>query len=132
MTRVLVVNRDQAVSDRVGSILARAGYEVEHCDGPTADPCPVLDGLPCPLADSADVLVYDAWIGGDADRSHQLVAEVRELYADLPVVLTSVDPSVSWVEIEGAGRVIPLGPSFDEGTLVAAVEQALTEQGMAV
>ncbi len=132
MTRVLVVNRDQAAGDRVSSILVRAGYEVEHCDGPTADPCPVLDGLPCPLADSADVLVYDAWIGGDAASSRRLVADVREMYADLPVVLTSVDPSVSWAETEGAGRVVPLGPSFDEATLVAAVERALTEQGMAV
>src|SRR3970040_258947 len=70
-----------------------AGYETETCGGPQAEPCPVIEDLPCPLVDRADVLVYDAWVAGGSEAGHRLVSELREIYADLPVVLTSVDGS---------------------------------------
>lgn len=132
MTRVLVVQRDQAVAEQMIAELHRAGYVTESCGGPEAEPCPVAVDLPCPLVDRADVLVYDAWVAGDAEAGHHLISELRELYVDLPVVLTSADPSVDWVERDGPHRVIPLGshPSTDE--LVAAIELAVTDQGMAV
>jgi hypothetical protein len=92
----------------------------------------VAGDLPCPLVDRADVLVYDAWVAGDIEAGHHLVSELRDLYVDLPVVLTSADPSIAWVEREGPHRVIPLGPLPSPDELVAAIEQAVTDQGMAV
>jgi DNA-binding NtrC family response regulator len=132
MVRAVVVNRDSAIAEQQAEALRAGGYEVELCGGPTQDPCPVLDNLPCPLVDRADVLVYDAWIAGSSDGGKQLVADLRETYVDLPVVLTSVDQTLSWVEIEGAHRVTPLvgEPTPDE--LRAAVDLALADQGMAV
>jgi len=54
------------------------------------------------------------------------------VYADLPVVLTSVDPSVGWAEREGPHRVIPLGSRPTDTELIEAIEVALGDQGMAV
>ena len=51
---------------------------------------------------------------------------------DLPVVLTSVDESVGWAELEGEHRVVPLGSSPTDAELVQAIEVALADQGMAV
>ncbi|MHB8959527.1 MAG: hypothetical protein ACYDAN_07870 [Candidatus Limnocylindrales bacterium] len=109
MTRVLVVQRDQAVAERMAASLRDAGYETELCGGPGREPCPVIADMPCPLVDRADVLVYDPWVAGDAIGGHQLVSALRELYVDLPVVLTSVDQSVDWAEREGPHRVVLLG-----------------------
>ena len=132
MTRVVVVQRDIAVAERMIADLRRAGYETETCGGPGVEPCPVIADMPCPLVDRADVLVYDAWVAGSSEAGHRLVSELREVYADLPVVLTSVDPSLEWVEREGLHRVVPLGPAATSAELTAAIELALTDQGMAV
>lgn len=132
MTRVVVVNRDRAAAEAAATILRHAGYEVELCAGPTVDPCPVLSSLPCPLVDRADVLVYDAWAGGSSDGGRRLIADVRETYPDLPVVLTSVDRRLDWVEVEGPHRVTPIVGPLDGQQLVQAVEAALADQGMAV
>ena len=85
-----------------------------------------------PLVDRADVLVYDAWVAGDAVGGQQLVSELREVYVDLPVVLTSVDQSVGWPERNGPHRVIPLGSRPSDTDLLEAIEIALGDQGMAV
>jgi DNA-binding NtrC family response regulator len=132
MVRAVVVNHDPALAAQQAEALRAAGYEVELCGGPKQDPCPVLDSLPCPLVDRADVLIYDAWIAGTSDGGRQLVADLRETYVDLPVVLTSVDQSLSWVETEGPHRVTPLVGEPTPEELRAAVEHALTDQGMAV
>lgn len=132
MTRVLVVQRDPVVAEQMIASLSGAGYEIETCGGPEQEACPVIADLPCPLVDRADVLVYDAWVAGDATSGHHLVSELREVYVDLPLVLTSVDPAVEWAEREGPHRVIPLGSEPTESELLGAVEAALGEQGMAV
>lgn len=61
-----------------------------------------------------------------------IVTELRETYADLPVVLTSVDRSPTWVETEGPHRVTPLVGDPTPAELLAAVEATLADQGMAV
>lgn len=132
MTRVVVVNHDPAVAAEQAEMLRRAGYDVDSCGGPAVEPCPVLDELPCPLVDRADVLVYDAWAAGDSDGGRQLVAHLREVYADLPVVLTAVDERLSWVETEGPQRVTPLSGRPSLEGLRQAIEAALADQGMAV
>jgi DNA-binding NtrC family response regulator len=132
MTRVLVVHPDRAVAEQMADDLRRAGYDIEHCDGPAEEPCPIVGGLPCPLVDRSDVLVYDAWAAGDSAGGQHLISELREAYVDLPVVLTSADSGVPWVELAGPRRVIPLGARPAKRELVDAIESALDEQGMAV
>jgi len=132
MVRAVVVNHDPVLAARHAAALRQAGYEVELCGGPNQEPCPVLDTLPCPLVDRADVLVYDAWVAGSSDGGRQLVADLRETYVDLPVVLTSVDRRLDWVETEGPHRVTPLVGEPTAEELTAAVARALDDQGMAV
>jgi len=132
MVRAVVVNRDPGVAQRQAEALRAAGYEVETCGGPQQEPCSVLENLPCPLVDRADVLVYDAWILGSNDGGRQLIADLRDTYVDLPVVLTSVDRRLTWVETEGPHRVTPLVGEPTPEDLRAAVESALRDQGMAV
>ncbi len=132
MTHVLIVQRDPAVADQMAADLRRAGFETELCGGPRQERCPVVEDLPCPLVDRADVLVYDAFVAGDSEGGHRLVAHLRDVYADLPVVLTSAKASLPWVEGEGPERVFPLGDRPDPATLLAAIEMALSDQGMAV
>lgn len=132
MTRAVVVSWDAWLAGRDAETLRGAGYVVETCGGPRQEPCPVLGSLPCPLVDSADVLVYDAWAAGDSDAARQLISEVRETYPDLPVVLTSVDPRLDWVATEGPTRVTPVAANATPADLLAAVEAALADQGMAV
>jgi CheY-like chemotaxis protein len=132
MVRAVVVNRDPEAAERQADVLRRGGYEVEFCGGPEHEPCPVLESLPCPLVDRADVLIYDAWVAGSSDGGRQLIDDLRETYVDLPVVLTSVDGSLDWVETEGPHRVTPLVGEPTPETLLAAVETALDDQGMAV
>jgi CheY-like chemotaxis protein len=132
MVRAVVVNHDPELAGQQTEVLRAAGYLVESCGGPQQQPCPVLDSLPCPLVDRADVLVYDAWIAGTSDGGRRLVADLRETYADLPVVLTSVDRRLDWIETEGPHRVTPLVGKPTPEELLAAVEAALADQGMAV
>jgi CheY-like chemotaxis protein len=132
MTRVLVVQRDPVVAEQMAASLRGAGYETELCGGPQREPCPVIADMPCPLVDRADVLVYDAWVAGNAFGGHELVTALREVYVDLPVVLTSVDQSVGWAERDGPHRVIPLGSRPSDTELIEAIEVALGDQGMAV
>src|ERR1019366_7034923 len=80
MTRLLVVQRDPAVGDEMAASRRGAVYETEFCGGPGREPCPVIADMPCPLVDRADVLVYDAWVAGDAVGGHQLVSALREVY----------------------------------------------------
>ncbi len=132
MSVVLVVHPDPAVAALEASMLRAAGHETVLCAGPSADPCPVLRTLPCPLVDRADVLVYDAWVTGDDDGGRRLVAELRETYPDLPVVLTSVDRAIDWVELEGPHRVTPFAGYPTVEGFRAVIERALEDQGMAV
>ncbi len=132
MTRVIVVDRDPAAAAQRAAELQSAGYEVDQCGGPETAPCVILGDQPCPLADRADVLVYDAWAGGDREGSRRLIAHLRDVYVDLPIVLTNVDERVDWVETEGPSRVTPVSGSPTPEVLAAAIETALGEQGMAV
>lgn len=126
------MNHDPATARLQADALRAAGYLVETCGGPQDEPCPVVGSMPCPIVDRADVLIYDAFVAGSGDAGRQLVAELRETYADLPLVLTSVDENLAWVETEGPLRVTPLTGDPSPEALVAAVSAALADQGMAV
>ena len=132
MVRAVVVEGDVGERRRKADALRAAGYIVELCGGPELDPCPVMGNIPCPLVDRADVLIYDAWVAGGGEYGRALVAEVRETYPDLPIVLTSVDMASGSVDTEGPHRVTPLPARPSAAELLAAVESALSEQGLAV
>jgi hypothetical protein len=132
MTRAVVVDTDPARAQRHAAALRSVGYEVETCGGPGVEPCPVVGRLPCPLVDRADVLIFDARVAGEDGGGSRLVADLRDLYVDLPLILTSVDPGLDWVETEGRNRVTPLAGDPGPEQLLAAVEVALADQAMAV
>jgi len=124
MTRVLVVHHDVDIADIEVEELRRAGYEVEQCAGPMGGgSCPVLFGQPCWQVDRADVLVYDVWAAGDGRRA--LIDDIRDLYPDTPVVLTSGGLMLDWVETSGPMGVTPVLGAPSGTLLAAAVEAAL-------
>lgn len=125
MTHVLVVHHDIDLGDQEADALRRAGYEVERCLGPIGGRCPVIAGRPCPIAERADVLVYDAWATGEPDGARRLIEGLRDLHPDVPVVLIAPGMEPDWVELAGRHGVTPLvGPPTTE-RLVEAIETAL-------
>lgn len=126
MTQVLVVHHDVDLADIEVDALRRAGYTVAQCSGPTAGPCPILRGEPCWMIDNADVLVYDIWASGD--DGHALITDIRELYPQTPVVLTSPGMELDWVETEGVHGVTPMVGAPTQAKLVGAVERAIADR----
>ena len=125
MTRVLVVHHDLDLAGQEADSLRRHGYEVVECGGPTRNRCPVLAGRPCDLAERADVLVYDAWASGDADGAETLIAGIREIHPDTPVVLTSPGLPLSWEETSGSHAVTILTGQPTGARLDAAIQEAM-------
>ncbi len=125
MTTVLVVNHDLDVADQQADSLRRLGYDVLQCAGPTAGPCPILRGQPCPWVDRADVLLYDVWATGEPGGARQLVEELRNLHPDIPIVLGAPGMELSWVETQGIHSVTPLIGRANGVQLATAVEAAL-------
>jgi len=125
MTTVLVVNHDIDLEDQEAESLRRFGYTIEQCSGPTANTCPVLAGRSCPLAERADVLVYDAWASGDAEGAKTLINGLREIHPDVPVVLTVPGIDLDWIEEEGPHRVVLLMGQPTGARLHEAISEAL-------
>jgi DNA-binding NtrC family response regulator len=126
MTRVLIVHHDIDIGDQEADSLRRAGYQVEQCQGPIGGrPCPVIRGRTCGAADRADVLLYDVWSTGDSDGGQRLIEGLRDLYPDIPVVLTAPAMELDWVETTGPHRVVPLVGALTTARLTEAIEKAL-------
>lgn len=118
MNRVLLVYHDTDVADIEADELRRAGYAVDRCAGPIGGtPCPVLHGEACWQVEEADVLVYDTW---ESDlHGEDLVASLRAVHPDTPLVLTSSRPA----PIEARGERVWHAPT--RASLVGAIESAL-------
>ncbi|HEX4929624.1 MAG TPA: hypothetical protein VFV62_02865 [Gaiellaceae bacterium] len=125
MTRVLVVNHDIDLADQEVDSLRRRGYDVRECRGPIGAHCPILAGRPCPLADEADVLVYDAWATGEPEGAEALIEGLRVHHPDIPIVLSASGMEPSWIETAGSMQVTPLVGDPTGERLVAAIETAL-------
>ena len=125
MTRVLVVNHDIDLADQEVDSLRRRGYDVRECQGPIGAHCPILAGRPCPLADEADVLVYDAWATGEPDGAETLIEGLRTHHPDVPIVLSATGMEPSWVETAGPLRITPLVGNPTGERLAEAIETAL-------
>lgn len=127
MQRVLVVHHDIDMTDQEADSLRRLGFEVEQCSGPGKFDCPVMRGERCAAAERADVLVYDVWASGEAGGSKALIEGLREIYPDVPVVLTAPGIELDWVETSGVHRVVPLVGPPTGARLREAIEQALAK-----
>lgn len=125
MTRVLVVNHDTDLADEEVDALRRRGYEVRLCLGPIGAKCPVLSGIDCGLAEWADVMVYDAWATGEPEGAAALIAGLRDLHPEVPIVLSASGIEPDWVEIVGPHRITPLVGAPTGDRLAAAIEAAL-------
>ncbi len=125
MTRVLVVHHDIDIADQEVDTLRRLGYEPIGCAGPSGSPCPVLRGEHCPDVDDADVLLYDVWSTTESGGGQDLIARLREMHPETPIVLSAPGIELDWVETEGPHKVVPLvGPPTAE-KLDAAIKEAL-------
>jgi hypothetical protein len=125
MTRVLVVHHDIDLSDLEVDSLRRRGYEARQCLGPIGASCPIINGLPCALADDADVLVYDAFVTGEPDGAQALIEGMRDLHPAVPIVLVASGMEPSWMETAGLHGVTPLVGQPTGERLAAAIETAL-------
>jgi len=125
MTRVLVVNHDTDLADEEVDGLRRRGYEVRECLGPIGASCPVLSGHACDLVEWADVMVYDAWATGEPGGAATLIAGLRDLHPDVPIVLSASGMEPDWVELAGPHGITPLVGSPTGDRLAAALETAL-------
>ncbi len=127
MTRVLVVHHDIDLCDQEVDSLRRRGYDARQCLGPIGARCPILSGLPCELAEQADVLVYDAFMTGEPDGARALVEGMREMHPDVPIVLVASGMEPSWIETAGCHGVTPLVGRPTGARLADAIEQALRD-----
>lgn len=131
MTRLLVVHPEPLVVWDRAAALEHAGYEVETCPGPSLAECPVLDDQACPLLDRVDALLYDAALGPPRDMRY-LAGHLRDAYADLPLIVIGSEADTEWAEREGAQRAWRVSPTENLARLTAVIEEALSEQGLAV
>jgi hypothetical protein len=125
MTRVLVVNHDTDLADAQVDSLRLRGYEVLECLGPIGAHCPILARRSCPLAEWAEVLVYDAWATGEPDGAMALIEGLRTLHPDVPIVLSAPGMEPSWVQTAGPLSVTPLVGPATGARLAEAVEAAV-------
>lgn len=125
MTRVLVVHHDIDLSDQEVDSLRRRGFEAQQCLGPIGASCPILAGLPCALAEGADVLVYDAFVTGEPDGAQALIEGMREVHPGVPIVLVASGMEPAWMEVAGLHGVTPLVGLPTGERLAAAIEEAL-------
>ena len=123
--RVLIVHRSEGVAVAEADALSNLGYEVEMCSGPAYYACPVLRGERCPAVENTDVLVYDAWATTESESGRHLIEGLRELYPEIPVVVTVPGILLNWIETDGPHRVTPLAGVPTAARLDAAVREAL-------
>lgn len=87
--RILVESEDGTWEGE--DVLREAGYQVAVCPGPrarpAADPCPMLVGRRCDLADGADIVVHD--LSPDLPVHRQLVERLEAPSEHLPVLRRS-------------------------------------------
>jgi len=125
VTRALVVHHDIDLADQEVESLRRLGYVVEQCSGPTANTCPVLNGGECALAAESDVLIYDAWASGDADGSTELIAGLRQVHPNVPIVLTFPGIGIAGFDDEPTHGVVSLEGQPTGARLHVAIQQAI-------
>lgn len=125
MATVLLVNHNRDLADAAAGWLSARGHQVMQCPGPGVRNCPILQGQPCRGADLADVLVYDAWSSGNMLADTELIAGLRRLHPDRPLVLTSPGMEPNMGPLEGEAEIYPVSGMRSPSQLAEAVEAAL-------
>lgn len=129
MTRVLVIHHDIDLSDQEVDSLRRRGYDARQCLGPIGASCPILNGMPCELAEGADVLVYDAFVTGEPDGAQALIEGLRDMHPEVPIVLVAAGIEPAWMETAGLHGVTPLVGNATGERLAQAIEAAIAGRG---
>lgn len=121
--RVLVEHHDANVGVAIGNLLAAEGYDVATCTGPTdRRSCPVADGVPCPRAREADVVVFGLEVEDELDR--EVLVGLKASVAGTPIVVEIPPARVPLYQQELTGCVAVPRPMTRE-TVLNAVERAL-------
>jgi len=92
-----------------------------------ASTCPILNGGTCALAAGADVLVYDAWASGDIDGSMGLIAGLRRVHPDTPIVLLFPGMGLAGFDDEPTHGIVPLRGQPTGARLHAAIQEAIVK-----
>jgi len=121
--RVLVVDDAEGIRSYLANLLELRGYDVDTAeDGRSA--LALLEGGANP-----DVVILDVMMPGQGGL--ETLEKIRELDADIPVVMLSVVGSASTiVEAMRLGAVDYLGKPFEEEELEAALESALESKAL--
>lgn len=126
--RVLLEDDDGASQWAIERVLARAGLDVEVCDGPRGFPherCPLLADGSCELVAGADVVVNRLPLDHEPNRA--LLASLRSSAPETPVVVGGVTRLRARLrEQELAGTRVLFEPA-DPQQLLAEVDAALGE-----
>jgi hypothetical protein len=69
-------------------------------------------------------MVYDAWASGDIDGSAELIAGLRRVHPNVPIVLTVPGIGYSWEPFEDAG-VVELQGQPTGARLHEAIQRAI-------
>jgi hypothetical protein len=130
MANVLVVNHNRDLADAAAGWLSARGHQVRQCPGPGRVKCPILEGRPCPEAELADVLVYDAWSSGGVLADLDLISGLRRLYPDRPLVMTSPGMEPNLGPLPGEAEIFPVSGMRSAGQLAAAVQAAIAAHAL--
>ena len=129
MTRALIVQHDPAVAEEEVVSLSALGYEIERCSGPDRCGCPVVAGRPCLLAEHADILVYDLRSLRYEEHERDLAEQLRELYADKPLVVVVGDGELGTLApVEMGEGVVRLHGPITAERLDLVLEDALGDR----
>lgn len=83
--RLLIEDPDRALRVADFSLFTESGLDVALCSGPSADePCPLVEGDVCCLADSADVVLMGL---GMAGHRHEIARALHRRRPALPVLV---------------------------------------------
>ena len=117
MTKVLVVHHDIDLADQ--EVESSAGTATSwSSSGPTANTCPT--GAPVRWRHAPDV-----WRGGDADGSMELIADLRRVHPEVPIVLTFPGVGLSGFDDEPTHGVVPLEIGMCQPRLTEPIQRAI-------
>jgi CheY-like chemotaxis protein len=130
MASILLIEDGPGVGRQLTGLLAAAGHRVLRCGGgPTPlAACPLLRQGRCPLADTAELLVFACPLGlplrGRSYRGIHLLHAYRAHpdHGRLPLVLVAIAPPH---DLEGAGPTETVGTFTDPAAVVAAIHRLL-------
>lgn len=89
----LVVAFDRSIGARTAKLLERTGFDVLWCPGPGQPDftCIGVRSSRCPLAQTAELIVLDLWLEGDAEADGTGSIELLEYYRSTGTPIVALD-----------------------------------------